>query len=62
MIQDDDQMALTLLLENGKQYREVDPKDPKTNNYEMVSTTFATWEKRFDLLGDLLSEPDEDGR
>ena len=59
MIQDEDQMALTLLLENGKQYREVDPKDPKVNNYEMVSTTFGSWEKRFDLSQFKLSRTDE---
>jgi lipopolysaccharide export system permease protein len=59
MSQDEDQMALSLLLENGKQYREVDPKDPKTNNYEMVSTTFASWEKRFDLSKFKLARTDE---
>ena len=59
MIQDEDEMALTLLLQNGKQYREVDPKDPKVNNYEMISTSFASWEKRFDLSQFKLSRTDE---
>ena len=59
MTQDEDEMALSLLLENGKQYREVDPKDPKVNNYEMVSTTFASWEKRFDLSKFKLTRTDE---
>ena len=59
MLQDEDEMALTLLLENGKQYREIDPKDPAANNYEMVSTTFKSWEKRFDLSQFKLSRTDE---
>jgi len=59
MTQDDDAMALTLLLEDGKQYREIDPKDPKVNNYEMISTSFASWEKRFDLSQFKLSRTDE---
>lgn len=59
MLQDEDEMALTLLLENGKQYREIDPKDPTANNYEMVSTTFKSWEKRFDLSQFKLSRTDE---
>lgn len=59
MTQDDEQLALTLKLENGKQYREVDPKDPSQNNYQMVSTTFASWEKRFDLSQFKLSRTDE---
>ena len=59
MIQDEDEMALTLLLENGKQYREVDPKDAKANNYEMISTSFGSWEKRFDLSQFKLSRTDE---
>jgi len=59
MIQDDDAMALTLLLENGKQYREIEPKDPKANNYEMISTSFGSWEKRFDLSQFKLSRTDE---
>lgn len=60
MIQDDDAMALTLLLEDGKQYREMDPKDPNSKNtYPMVSTTFGSWEKRFDLSQFKLSRTDE---
>ena len=59
MLQDEDEMALTLLLENGKQYREIDPKDPGANNYEMISTSFKSWEKRFDLSQFKLSRTDE---
>jgi len=59
MLQDEDEMALTLLLENGKQYREIDPKDAKVNNYEMISTSFKSWEKRFDLSQFKLSRTDE---
>jgi lipopolysaccharide export system permease protein len=60
MIQDEDAMALTLLLENGKQYREMDPKVPtEKNTYQMVSTSFASWEKRFDLSQFKLSRTDE---
>jgi lipopolysaccharide export system permease protein len=61
MTQDDEQMALTLKLENGKQYREIDPKDAsQKNNYEMVSTTFKTWEKKFDLSKFKLNHTDEE--
>ena len=60
MLQDEDAMALTLLLEDGKQYREMDPKEPGTaNSYQMVSTSFASWEKRFDLSQFKLSRTDE---
>ncbi len=59
MTQDDAAMALTLKLENGKQYKEIDPKDPGKNNYSMVYTSFNTWEKRFDLSQFKLSRTDE---
>lgn len=59
MTQDEQALALTLKLENGHQYREVDPKDPKENNYEMVSTSFKSWEKRFDLSQFKLARTDE---
>ncbi len=62
MTQDEEAMALTLRLENGKQYREMDPKDPKDasdNTYKMVSTTFKSWEKRFDLSEFQLNRTDE---
>lgn len=60
MTQDEDAMALTLKLENGKQYREIDPKDPQQKpNYEMVHTTFKSWEKRFDLSQFKLNRTDE---
>lgn len=60
MIQDDNAMALTLLLENGKQYREMEPKDGAgKNTYPMVSTTFNSWEKRFDMSQFKLTRTDE---
>lgn len=62
MVQDEQALALTLKLENGKQYREIDPKenDPSAkNNYEMISTTFKSWEKRFDLSQFKLNRTDE---
>lgn len=61
MTQDEDAMALTLKLEKGKQYREIDPKNPEQkSNYEMVSTTFGSWEKRFDLSQFKLQRSDEE--
>lgn len=61
MIQKDDEMALLLTLENGRQYREVDPKNPneKQNDYTLVSTSFQSWEKRFDLSQFKLNRTDE---
>lgn len=59
MIQDEQAMALQLKLENGKQYREIEPKDAAENNYQMVSTTFSSWEKRFDLSEFKLTRSDE---
>lgn len=64
MTQDEQALALTLKLENGKQYREIDPKDqrpddPDRKSYEMISTTFKSWEKRFDLSQFKLNRTDE---
>ena len=60
MTQDEDAMALTLKLDTGNQYREIDPKDnSKANTYQMVNTTFSSWEKRFDLSQFKLSRTDE---
>lgn len=59
MEQDDEALALTLKLENGKQYRELESKDPEKKNYEMVSTTFKSWEKKFDLSKFKLARTDE---
>lgn len=59
MEQDDEALALTLKLENGKQYRELQSKDPDKKNYEMVSTIFKSWEKKFDLSKFKLSRTDE---
>ncbi len=59
MIQDEQAVALQLKLENGKQYREIEPKEGGENNYQMVSTTFSSWEKRFDLSEFKLTRSDE---
>ncbi len=60
MTQDEQALALTLKLDTGKQYREIDPKDPeKENNYQMVNTEFSSWEKRFDLSQFKLARTDE---
>ena len=60
MEHDEDNLALTLILENGKQYKEIDPKEPKDpNNYEMMSTSFKRWEKKFDLTKFKLPKTDE---
>lgn len=59
MTQDENAMALTLHLENGKQYGEMDPKDTKQNTYQMVRTSFQSWEKRFDLTQFKLTRTDE---
>jgi lipopolysaccharide export system permease protein len=60
MLQDESATTLTLRLENGKQYREIDPKEPeKEKRYEMVSTQFKSWEKKFDLSAFKLSRTDE---
>ena len=59
MIQDEEAMALQLKLENGKQYREIEAKDAAQNTYQMVSTNFSSWEKRFDLSEFKLTRSDE---
>ncbi|HLP52090.1 MAG TPA: LptF/LptG family permease [Chitinophagales bacterium] len=59
MTQDDDALALTLKLDTGKQYREIDPKDNAANTYQMVNTQFSSWEKRFDLSQFKLNRTDE---
>jgi lipopolysaccharide export system permease protein len=61
MTQDEESMALTLNLENGHQYREIDPKDPSDpkKKYEMMSTSFQSWQKRFDLSQFKLNHTDE---
>jgi lipopolysaccharide export system permease protein len=61
MTQDENEMALTLKLDSGKQYREIDPKDTneKDKSYQMVNTSFTSWEKRFDLSQFKLNRTDE---
>ena len=59
MIQDDKALALTLRFENGQQYKEMQPKKPDQQNYEMYHTTFSVWEKKFDLSRFKLSRTDE---
>ncbi|MBK7147915.1 MAG: LptF/LptG family permease [Bacteroidetes bacterium] len=60
MLQDEEATTLTLRLENGKQYREIDPQEPQPEKrYEMVSTQFKSWEKKFDLSAFKLSRTDE---
>ncbi len=60
MTQDEDALALSLKLDTGKQYREIDPKDQaKENKYQMISTQFSSWEKRFDLSQFKLARTDE---
>ncbi len=60
LTQDDDALALSLKLDTGKQYREIDPKDgTKGNTYQMVNTQFSSWEKRFDLSQFKLARTDE---
>ncbi len=59
MIQDDKNMSLTLHLENGDQYKELQPKKPDQQNYEMYHTSFKSWDKKFDLSKFKLSRTDE---
>ena len=59
MTQDEKTMALTLTLENGEQYKELAPKAPDKQNYEMYHTSFGSWEKKFDLSRFKLSRTDE---
>jgi lipopolysaccharide export system permease protein len=59
MTQDEKGMALTLTLENGEQYKELTPKSPDKQNYEMYHTSFGSWEKKFDLSRFKLARTDE---
>jgi len=59
MTQDEKGMALTLTLRNGEQYKELQPKSPAQQNYEMYHTTFGSWEKKFDLSKFKLTRTDE---
>ncbi len=59
MTQDEKTMALTLILNNGDQYKEIAPKQPDKLNYEMYHTSFGSWEKKFDLSRFKLSRTDE---
>lgn len=59
LTQDDKGMSLTLLLENGNQFKDVKPKNPEEVTYEMYRTHFASWEKKFDLSKFKLSRSDE---
>jgi lipopolysaccharide export system permease protein len=58
MIQDEQALALTLKLENGNQYKEVDKQEPESKR-QMVHTTFRTWEKKFDMSQFKLNRTDE---
>lgn len=59
MIQDEEKLVLTLQLQNGKQYKEVAPKNADSSSYQMYRSSFATYEKRFDLSQFKLSRTDE---
>ena len=59
MTQDEKGMALTLTLKNGEQYKELTPKSPDKQNYEMYHTSFGSWEKKFDLSRFKLARTDE---
>jgi lipopolysaccharide export system permease protein len=59
MTQNDQEMAMTLHLEKGEQYKEVAPKQADKPNYEMYHTSFDSWEKKFDLSKFKLSHTDE---
>ncbi len=60
LTQDEDALALSLKLDTGKQYREIDPKEgDKANTYQTVNTQFSSWEKRFDLSQFKLARTDE---
>lgn len=59
IIQDDEKMVLTLALKDGKQYKEIAPKEADSNSYQMYRSSFATYEKRFDLSQFKLSRTDE---
>lgn len=59
MIQDEEKSVLILHLENGKQYKEVAPKNPDSSTYQMYRSSFATYEKKFDMTQFKLSRTDE---
>ena len=59
MTQDEKSMALTLTLNDGDEYKEVAPKKPNEQKYEMYHTSFGSWEKKFDLSRFKLSRTDE---
>ncbi|MFN8309042.1 MAG: LptF/LptG family permease [Chitinophagales bacterium] len=59
LTQDEAAMSLTLTLENGNQFKDVKPKNPEEQKYEMYRTHFKSWEKKFDLSKFKLSRSDE---
>ncbi|MCS6818331.1 MAG: LptF/LptG family permease [Chitinophagales bacterium] len=59
LVQDDDKMVITLTLKHGKQYRELNPEKPDSNKFQMVRSSFITYEKKFDLSQFKLSRTDE---
>jgi len=59
MLQDEEKAVLTLYLINGKQYKEMPPKNPDSSTYQMYRSSFATYEKKFDLSQFKLSRTDE---
>ena len=59
MTEDDNAMAINLILKNGKDYKEIAPKDPNEKHYEMSYTKFETWTKKFDLSKFKLKRSDE---
>ncbi len=59
MLQDEERAVLTLHLINGKQYKEMPPKNPDSSTYQMYRSSFSTYEKKFDLSQFQLSRTDE---
>ncbi len=59
MLQDEEKAVLTLYLIDGKQYKEMPPKNPDSSTYQMYRSSFATYEKKFDLSQFKLSRTDE---
>ncbi|MBX2903152.1 MAG: LptF/LptG family permease [Chitinophagales bacterium] len=59
IIQDEEKLVLTLALQNGKQYKEMAPKDNDSTAFQMYRSSFGTYEKRFDLSQFKLSRSDE---
>ncbi len=61
LLQDEKNMALTLYLENGRQYKETytrkKPEDEE--RYDLYYTKFKSWEKKFDLSKFKLNRSDE---